>query len=169
MNIEVLLDRQGPGKLILAGIEDHHDAISAHCVLMHQAMNTILGPLMYQGAKGRKLKDELVKEAMVKTVRHLMAMCEACQYDLPEEEELLEAADEQNYLLKHDSVLTVTDMMMAALDIIHNVHVDLEGITVWAEEAPSIEMQQNIKSILLGIRNLGRKHNFTLKDVALEL
>jgi hypothetical protein len=169
MDISLLESPPRSSKVILKGIEDHHDAITAYCVLMHQAMNEILGPLMYQGAKGLKLKDELVKASMTKVTRHLLDMCEACMYFVPDEDELLEHADEQSYLLKQDSVLCLTDMMMAALDIIHVIHIDMEGLAVWSEENPPEEMVKDIKAIILGIRNLGRKHNFTLKDITLAL
>lgn len=165
MDAGLLSNPPRTNKVILKGIENHHDVISANCVLMHQAMGSILYPLMYQGAKGLKLKDELVKQAMVQVTRHLLDMCEACHYFVPDEEELLDYADEQYYLLKHDSVLCLTDMMMAALDIIHVLHIDMEGVAVWSEEDPPEDMVKDIKAIICGIKTLGRKHNFTLKDV----
>lgn len=169
LNIEVLRDLPKSSKIILKGVEDHHDVICANAVLMHQAMSPLLGPLMYQGAKGMKLKNNLVKDAMVSVLRHLLAVCEACEYDLPEQEELIEWTGDISYVVENDSVLTLSDMMMSALDIMHVVHVDLEGMTIWSEEAPSEELVNDIKSIIVGIRNLGKKHNFTLRDVISEL
>lgn len=166
LDISALLDLPRSSKLILKGVESHYDVITAHVILMHGKMTSLLGPLMYQAAKNMKVKDSVIFDTMVEVLNHTLAICEACEYDIPTNDALVDYdATAINYLVKQDSILTLTDMCMAALDIIHIVHVDLEGMTIWSEESPSDDMVQSIKLLIVGIKNLGKKHNFTLRDV----
>lgn len=166
LDIQSLLDLPKSSKLILKGIESHYDTITAHVILMHGKMTSLLGPLMYQAVKNMKVKDEVIQDTMVEVLKHVLAICEACDYDIPDNDELMEYdTNAVHYLVKKDSILTLTDMCMAALDIIHVVHVDMEGMAVWSEEEPPDDMVQSIKLLIIGIRNLGKKHGFTLRDV----
>ncbi len=166
LDIESLLSLPRLSKLILKGVESHYDAITANVILMHGEMTSLLGPLMYQAAKNLKVKPEVIVDTMVRVLKHVLAICEACDYDLPENDELVRYDSvHTNYLVKQDSILILTEMCMAALHIIHVVHVDMEGMTIWAEEEPPTDLQNGIKTIIIGIRNLGKKHGFTLRDV----
>lgn len=166
LDIQSLLDLPRSSKIILKGIENHYDLITAHVILMHGKMTSLLGPLMYQAAKNLKVKNEVIMDTMVDVLKHLLAICEACDFDIPDNDELMEYdINAINYLVKNDSILMLTDMCMAALDIIHVIHVDLEGLTVWSEETPPDDMIQSIKLVIVGIKNLGKKHGFTLRDV----
>jgi enamine deaminase RidA (YjgF/YER057c/UK114 family) len=166
LDIQHLMDLPKSSRIILKGIEDHHDVITAHVIFMHQEMSSLLGPLMYQAAKNMKVKNDVILSTMVKVLKHVLAVCEACEYDIPTNDELMEYdISTTHYLVKQDSILTLTDMCMAALDIIHVVNVDLEGLTIWSEENVPQDMVDSIKTIIIGIKNLGKKHDFTLRDV----
>lgn len=166
LDVSALLDLPKSSRLILEGVESHYDVISAHVILAHGKMTSLLAPLMYQAAKKIKIKDEVVLDTMVDVLKHTLAICEACEYDIPDNDELVDYEESAiNYLVKQDSILTLTDMCMSVLDIIHVIHVDLEGMTIWSKEAPSVDMVESIKNIIIGIKNIGKKHNFTLRDV----
>lgn len=169
IDIEVLRDLPNSSKIIIKGVESHYDLITSHVILMHGVMSSLLGPLMYQAAKEMKVRNEIIKDAMVLVLKHVLAICEACEFELPENDELVDYDLDTNYVVKNDSILLLTDMCMASLNIIHIVHVELEGLTIWNEESPPENMINNIKTLILGIRSLGKKHNFTFRDIISEM
>ncbi len=153
-------------KLIIKGVESHYDVITAHVILMHGKMTSLLGPLMYQASKNLKVKNEVIADAMVEVLQHLLVICEACEYEIPTNDDLVDYdMSTSNYVVRNDSILTLTDMCMAVLDIIHVIHVDMEGMTIWSEEEVPEDIAHSIKLIIIGIKNLGKKHDFTLRDI----
>lgn len=169
-DIRELLEFDFTNKIMIAGVESHFDEISSHIVIMHAYMTTLLGPLMIQAASDKlKVTREAVLSKMALVLKHMMAVCAACEYELPDEDTIQEMEYDMAFEIGQDSILTLTNMMMASLDIIHIVNVGVDQKPIWTEEHVHPDFEQSIIAIILGIRHLGLKYSFTVRDVLLEL
>lgn len=169
ININELSNFRFDNKIIIKGINNHFDDITVNTVLVHSHLSTLLGPFVIQAANDIKVSREIVIQKMALALKHTLAICDACNYDLPEESEVEEFENSLSYDIKMDSVLTLTEMIMCALDILHIINFHSDSALIWAEETVPDDFEKNIISIIIGIKNIGRKYAFTMKDVLVEM
>lgn len=165
INVDSLRNLYRTNKFIIEGIENHHDEITSHIMFMHGHLSSLIGPTMVQATKGLRIKPEAFCEVMKQVLRHLMALCDLMEYDLPEADQIESFEESLDPIIKNDTLLTLTFMMREVLDILHALYVDRDTVPVWSECEVPEDIEDNIFSVIVGIRYLGKKQGFTFKDV----
>lgn len=152
-------------KFTITGIENHHDEITSHIVLLHGQLTNILGPAMVQSATGNRIVPKVFCDAMRQVLKHTMALCELMEYEFYEDEGFESYEQSLDPIVKNDTILTLTMMMMSVLDILHYLYLDMDTKPVWSETEVPGAIEENIFSVIVGIRALGKKQGFSFADV----
>lgn len=152
-------------KFTITGIENHHDEIVSHIVLMHGHLTNLLGPAVIQSTTGNRITPKVFCNAMREVLKHALALCDHMEYEFYEDEGFESFEQGLDPIIKNDTILTLTMMMISALDILHILYLDLDSKPIWAEEEVPGSIEENIFSIIVGIRALGKKQGFSFNDV----
>jgi hypothetical protein len=166
INVEELLTFQSLNKLDVKAIENHYDVITTYVTFAHAEMTSLLTPFVIKATNDTaKLSRDYILTRCKSILKYVLAICSACEYELPEEEKFDEWENEMSPDVKFDNVLTITTMMISVLDILHIVFVDRDEGPIWAEEEVHPDFETNIISIIIGIKHIGNRYGFTMRDV----
>jgi hypothetical protein len=170
IDLEFLTQYQHTNKLLIKGIESHFDAITAHTGVINSYLTSLMGPFIIQSVNPNlKVDREVVMSKLRVVLDHVLALCEACSYDLPDADAFAEFDAEVPQNVKKDLILTTSDMICCNMDNLQIVHVDMEGSAIWSEQEPPEDFVSNIISLINGIKNIGLKYSFTVGDLLTEV
>jgi hypothetical protein len=170
IDLEFLTQYQHTNKLLIKGIESHFDTITAHTGVINSYLTALMGPFIIQSVNPNlKVDREVVMSKLRVVLDHILALCEACSYDLPNEEAFAEFDAVMPQNVKKDLILTTSDMIGCNMDLLQIVHVDMEGSAIWSEQEPPEDFVSDIISLINGIKNIGLKYSFTVGDLLTEV
>lgn len=159
-----LLDVQIATRAQIEGIENHCDQIGTNLLLGVIYLSKLLPSLGLQSLDQGRVKAPEVLDICAKVLEHTMLLCDSCNYDIPDEEELKEFELSIPKKIKNDAIMTVLSMIESFTDTAHLINVELEE-PIWAEDEIPEDFESNIFNVIIGIKNLGSKFSFTMDDV----
>lgn len=159
-----IYDVQIATKLEIEELETHDDSINVNISASIIYLAKLLPGLSLQAFGKKKVSKEAVISTCARVLRHMMILSNECNFDMPEEDELdnfeVVIPDE----VRQDAVLTITNMICSLTDLLHLINVDTEE-PIWSVEELPQDFEDDMFSIIIGIRHLGVKFGFGLDDI----
>jgi hypothetical protein len=163
-DLKSMFDIQVGTKLEMDELENHNDTMNANIVLAITHLSKLLPKLTLQSFGKAKVRREDLIETMSKVYFQIMLLSNACNFEVPEEDELEMFEKSLPPEVKFDAVLTIMGMIGALVDAAQVIWVDLDT-PIWAEAEIPEAFEDDIFTVVCGIKTLGEKYNFTLDDV----
>lgn len=164
IKVNTLMKIQMASKMEIEDLENHNDNITINILMASIYLSRMLPSLGLQSVGKGSIKDSVVINAVSNVLVHTLMLCEACNYELPDEDDIKDFELGIPLNVQKDSIITVMGMIGAFTSILHIINVDLETI-IWDDVDVPDDFEDCILTILGGISNLGKKHNFTLNDI----
>jgi hypothetical protein len=171
ISIRNLYDIQIASKSQIEELDNEDDAIKASLCMMLTHLAQMIPLLASEGfaptAKTRPVNSLLVKNSAI-VLQNLILLCNASNMDLPDQEFLDDTEDEISFEEQHDSILGIMATIGSVTDLANLIYVELQT-PVWEQEILPPDFEIDVAFIIIGIKNLGAKHGFTIKDVLVEM
>jgi hypothetical protein len=163
-SIKDLLDIQLSTKMEISGLDNHLDVINANVIKIITLLSSLLPSLFLQSVGEAKTDKKKILDTLSKILEHTMLLCNACNFEIPDEEELNNYEELVSLDIRNDSILTVMEMLGSMTDITMILALDMDT-AIWSEDELPDEFVDNMYCIIIGIKNLGKKYGFTVDDI----
>lgn len=107
-------------------------------------------------------------DAIATGLDYMLLLCNECQYDVPDEEELKEFEETFPNTLHNDTILSCFEIQGAINDIAQEIYMENE-LPIWQREEISVNFEDAVYSILACIMNIGERVGFKINDVLAEI
>jgi len=160
-----LLDVPTYKHLDIEEIHNENDMIKLSLSMMTIYVAKLIPIFTAASITGRKVKDiKSVVADLSLVMEYLFILCNSCNYEIPDDTCLEDFEDTVPLELKHDSILGLQSVIGSISELSYLIYVDMEG-EVWKEDDLSFDFDELVCTIIVGIKNLGIKHGFTMEEV----
>jgi hypothetical protein len=168
-NIKTLLDVQIATKAQVEGIYDENDMIKLSLSVMTIHLAKLIPIFTMASITKVKISDvELIIDDLAMVLEYLFILCNSCNYDIPNDEYLTRFEETIPLEIKHDSILNLQSMMRAISELSYMIFVEMDG-EAWDQENAHSDFDQEVSTLIVGMKNLGIRHGFKMKDIYLKV
>jgi hypothetical protein len=114
--------------------------------------------------KDRKLKPETLVKELAPVLEYAFVLCNACDVDIPDDDELADFEESVPPEVRHDAVLTITGMIGAVSELFHIFYVGVDT-PPWEDELLQDDLMEILCTVIVGMKHLGDKFGFSPDDV----
>ncbi len=169
--LKTLLGVQLASKAQMAELVSSDDSMQANIMVMTLFSSKLLALVKtgFSGSSTEANKKKIAK-CLAIILSHLSDLCNECNYDFPEDEELEGFYSSMPLEVKMDSLVVALNLIGYIVELINVIYVDYaDNPPIWGEEEPPEALQNTVCEILVAMRVLCERQAISMQDVFAEM